>query len=121
MNLILNHCFFFLRIIQLLELLNISFSFSFLWGPMNHIKHLFSVPRLPFTTAYIGTILATLYFSLWVNTCSNHIKNFDSLIHRSIHKVKLFGFVPYLILIKYLHQYNVALHRNIPFYASSSF
>lgn len=43
-------------------------SFSFLWGPMNHIKHLFSVPRLPFTTAYIGTILATLYFSLWVKS-----------------------------------------------------
>ncbi|XP_048760448.2 uncharacterized protein LOC125669756 [Ostrea edulis] len=43
-------------------------SFSFLWGPMNHIKHLFSVPRLPFTTAYLGTMLATLYFSLWIKS-----------------------------------------------------
>ncbi|XP_022343766.2 uncharacterized protein LOC111136897 [Crassostrea virginica] len=43
-------------------------SFSFLWGPMNHIKHLFSVPRLPFTSAYLGTMLATLYFSLWLKS-----------------------------------------------------
>ncbi|XP_052082419.1 uncharacterized protein LOC127720053 [Mytilus californianus] len=43
-------------------------SFSLLWGPMNHVKHLFSVERLPFTTAYFGSMLATLYFSLWLRS-----------------------------------------------------
>lgn len=42
-------------------------SFAFLWGPYNHMKHLFSAGRLPFTTAYFGTLFATLYFSLWVS------------------------------------------------------
>ncbi|PIK33177.1 hypothetical protein BSL78_30009 [Apostichopus japonicus] len=37
-------------------------SFSILWGPANHIKHLFSYQRLPFTAVYFGTIFATLYF-----------------------------------------------------------
>ena len=39
-------------------------SFSFLWGPCNHIKHLFGKDRLPFTSVYLGTLLATLYFAL---------------------------------------------------------
>ncbi|XP_069115011.1 LOW QUALITY PROTEIN: uncharacterized protein [Argopecten irradians] len=43
-------------------------SFSLLWGPMNHIKHLFSVERMPFTVAYFGTMFATLYFSLWARS-----------------------------------------------------
>ncbi|PSN58167.1 hypothetical protein C0J52_00991 [Blattella germanica] len=43
-------------------------SFSFLWGPMNHLKHLFSRERLPFTAAYFGTLLATLYFALSVQS-----------------------------------------------------
>ncbi|XP_060083918.1 uncharacterized protein LOC132563182 [Ylistrum balloti] len=43
-------------------------SFSLLWGPMNHIKHLCSVERMPFTVAYFGTMVATLYFSLWVRS-----------------------------------------------------
>ena len=43
-------------------------SFSLLWGPMSHFKHLFSVQRLPFTTAYFGSMLATLYFSLWLRS-----------------------------------------------------
>ncbi|XP_052213973.1 uncharacterized protein LOC127832511 [Dreissena polymorpha] len=40
-------------------------SFSMLWGPMNHIKHLFSRDRLPFSIAYFGTMFATIYFSIW--------------------------------------------------------
>lgn len=39
-------------------------SFSFLWGPWEHIKHLLSLSRLPFTAAYIISIIATLYFAL---------------------------------------------------------
>lgn len=37
-------------------------SFSILWGPTNHIKHLCSYQRFPFTAIYFGTIFATLYF-----------------------------------------------------------
>lgn len=39
-------------------------SFSFLWGPCNHLQHLFSKERLPFTSVYLGTLIATLYFAL---------------------------------------------------------
>ena len=39
-------------------------SFSFLWGPFNHIKHLFGRERLPFTAVYFGTLFFTLYFAL---------------------------------------------------------
>ena len=39
-------------------------SFSFLWGPCNHLTHLFSKERLPFTSVYLGTLSATLYFAL---------------------------------------------------------
>ncbi|XP_041377767.1 protein transport protein sft2-like [Gigantopelta aegis] len=46
----------------------VIFSFSFLWGPVNHMKHLFSMGRLPFTTAYFGSLLATVYFSMWVKS-----------------------------------------------------
>ncbi|GFV88699.1 protein transport protein SFT2, partial [Trichonephila clavipes] len=41
-------------------------SFSLLWGPCNHIKHLCSVERLPFTTVYFGTMFLTLYSALWM-------------------------------------------------------
>lgn len=43
-------------------------SFSFLWGPLNHLRHLFSRDRLPFTAAYFGTLCATLYFALHVQS-----------------------------------------------------
>jgi hypothetical protein len=40
-------------------------SFSFLWGPVNHVKHLFgSKERLPFTTVYLVTLFGTLYFAM---------------------------------------------------------
>ena len=39
-------------------------SFSFLWGPWNHIRHLFGRERLPFTLVYLGTLVSTLYFAL---------------------------------------------------------
>ncbi|WAR15339.1 SFT2-like protein [Mya arenaria] len=43
-------------------------SFSMLWGPWNHIKHLFSQDRLPFSLVYFGTMFATIYFSIWVRS-----------------------------------------------------
>lgn len=41
-----------------------GYSFSFLWGPLNHLKHLFSKERFWFTLSYITTLAATLYCSL---------------------------------------------------------
>lgn len=35
---------------------------------MNHLKQLFSMKLLPFTTAFFGTTFATLYFALVVQS-----------------------------------------------------
>ncbi|EDO46566.1 predicted protein, partial [Nematostella vectensis] len=43
-------------------------SFSLLWGPVNHVKHLCSLGRLPFTAAYFGSMIATLYMALIVRS-----------------------------------------------------
>ncbi|PFX24154.1 protein transport protein SFT2-like [Stylophora pistillata] len=43
-------------------------SFSLLWGPVNHIKHLCSLERLPFTAAYFGSMFATLYMAMIVKS-----------------------------------------------------
>lgn len=39
-------------------------SFAAVMGPMNYVYHLCSAPRLPFTTAYFGSIVMTLIFAL---------------------------------------------------------
>ncbi len=39
-------------------------SFGLLWGPCNHLRHLFSKERLPFTSVYLVTLFATLYFAM---------------------------------------------------------
>ncbi|XP_033226854.1 protein transport protein SFT2-like [Belonocnema kinseyi] len=38
--------------------------FSFLWGPMNYLKSLFTAERRYFTLSYFVTLFGTLYFSL---------------------------------------------------------
>ncbi|KAH9418463.1 uncharacterized protein LOC113797601 [Dermatophagoides pteronyssinus] len=43
-------------------------SFAILLGPMNHLKHQFSKERLPFTAGYFGSLIATLYFALQVQS-----------------------------------------------------
>lgn len=43
-------------------------SFSLLWGPVNHVKHICSAGRLPFTSVYFGSMFATLYFALSVRS-----------------------------------------------------
>lgn len=43
-----------------------NFSFAVLIGPINHIKHLLSKERLPFTVAYLASLGLTLYFSVGV-------------------------------------------------------
>lgn len=44
----------------------VLFSFSMLWGPTNHFKHLTNAERLPFTITYLLTLLGTIYYSVWV-------------------------------------------------------
>ncbi|RIA79905.1 Got1/Sft2-like family-domain-containing protein [Glomus cerebriforme] len=39
-------------------------SFALLHGPLAHIKHILSRERLPFTVAYLGSMIATLYFAI---------------------------------------------------------
>jgi len=43
-------------------------SFAVLWGPLNHLKHIFSYGRLPFTLAYFGSMMATLYSALVIKS-----------------------------------------------------
>ncbi|KAG8228376.1 hypothetical protein J437_LFUL008225 [Ladona fulva] len=40
------------------------FSFAVLWGPAAYMQHMMSLERLPFTSAYLGTLLATLYSAI---------------------------------------------------------
>jgi hypothetical protein len=47
------------------------FSFSMLWGPTNHLKHLINVDRLPFSITYIVTLIGTIYYSVWVSILKN--------------------------------------------------
>jgi hypothetical protein len=42
----------------------VMFGFSVLIGPINHVKHLISKERLPFSAVYFGSLGCTLYFSL---------------------------------------------------------
>ncbi|PPQ63455.1 hypothetical protein CVT24_004987 [Panaeolus cyanescens] len=42
----------------------VMFGFSVLVGPINHIKHLCTKERLPFSAVYFGSLGLTLYFSL---------------------------------------------------------
>jgi len=39
-------------------------SFSFLYGPWNHVMTLLTKERLPFTLVYFGTLIGTLYFAM---------------------------------------------------------
>ncbi|CAF1313113.1 unnamed protein product [Adineta ricciae] len=43
-------------------------SFTMLWGPMNHLKHLINIERLPFTMSYLVTLFGTIYFSVWIQS-----------------------------------------------------
>ncbi|XP_046850612.1 protein transport protein SFT2-like [Xenia sp. Carnegie-2017] len=43
-------------------------SFSLLWGPYHHLKHLLSLERLPFTTMYFGSMFTTLYVAIFIKS-----------------------------------------------------
>lgn len=51
-------------------------SFAAVMGPMAYVQHLLSGPRLPFTAAYFGSIILTIYFSMGV---SHHFLSLISL------------------------------------------
>lgn len=42
-------------------------SFAAMMGPWAYFKHLTSGPRLPFTSAYFGSLVLTMYFALSVS------------------------------------------------------
>ncbi|KAJ7279034.1 Got1/Sft2-like family-domain-containing protein [Mycena rebaudengoi] len=46
----------------------VMFGFSVLVGPINHIKHLFTAERLPFTAVYFSSLGLTLYFALGLHS-----------------------------------------------------
>lgn len=48
-------------------MLNSYTSFALLQGPINHLKHLFSAERWPFTISYFGSLFLTLFFALIVS------------------------------------------------------
>ena len=43
-------------------------SFSMLWGPTNHFKHLINAERLPFSLTYLVSLVGTIYYSVWVSS-----------------------------------------------------
>lgn len=45
--------------------------FAVLIGPVNHIKHLMSKERLPFSAAYLGSLGLTIYFAVGVRNISH--------------------------------------------------
>ncbi|KAK7440012.1 Protein transport protein sft2 [Stygiomarasmius scandens] len=46
----------------------VMIGFSVLIGPINHIKHLLSKERLPFTFIYLSSLALTLYFTLGLHS-----------------------------------------------------
>ena len=52
-------------------------SFSFLWGPWEHLKHLLSLQRLPFTLIYLGTAVGTLLCAIKVRFPCCKVGNVD--------------------------------------------
>jgi Got1/Sft2-like family len=51
--------------------------FSVLIGPINHLKHLISKERLPFSIAYLSSLGLTLYFALGVRQSPKPICSYD--------------------------------------------
>lgn len=77
-------------------------SFSALWGPVNHLKHLFSGDRLLFTLAYFLTIGATLYFSMW---------------RRSLVMTLIFASVQILAMVWYIISYIPGGQTGLKFFS----
>ncbi|KAJ3503223.1 hypothetical protein NLJ89_g8529 [Agrocybe chaxingu] len=65
----------------------VMFGFSVLIGPLNHMKHLISKERLPFSLIYFSSLGLTLYFSLGAHSY------FGSLICGAVQVVSLVAYV----------------------------
>ncbi|KAG7087589.1 hypothetical protein E1B28_013543 [Marasmius oreades] len=65
----------------------VMIGFSVLIGPINHLKHLVSKERLPFTFVYFGSLGLTLYFSLGLHSF------FGSLIGAIVQVIALVAYV----------------------------
>ena len=73
----------------------LCFSFSLLWGPVHHMKHLLSGPRLLFTITYFGMLFPILYLQFIV-VCLSMLRCFQcdflcfsfSLLWGPVHHMK---------------------------------
>lgn len=77
-------CLLIVIFVHSMLLILFCFSFSLLWGPVNHVKHLCSLERLPFTAAYFGSMFATLYMAMIVSIAE--FKIWHLLLHCVITK-----------------------------------
>ncbi|KDQ17072.1 hypothetical protein BOTBODRAFT_172665 [Botryobasidium botryosum FD-172 SS1] len=66
----------------------VMFGFAILSGPINHLKHLMSPARLPFTIAYFGSLFLTLFFSV-----GGHKSYFGAIISAIIQVIALISYV----------------------------
>ncbi|KXN92703.1 Protein transport protein SFT2 [Leucoagaricus sp. SymC.cos] len=65
----------------------VMFGFSVLVGPINHIKHLVSKERLPFSLVYLSSLGLTIYFAVGVHSY------FGSLVCGGVQVVALIAYV----------------------------
>jgi len=65
----------------------VMFGFSVLIGPINHIRHLISKERLPFSIAYLTSLGLTLYFALGPHSY------FGSLIGAVVQVIALLSYI----------------------------
>ena len=56
-------------------------SWAFLMGPMQYAMHLISGPRLPFTAAYFGSIIMTIYFAIGVSSLKPLLRLLQDIAH----------------------------------------
>jgi len=76
-------------------------SFALLWGPYNHLKHLLSAARLPFTATYFGSMIATMYFALSL---------------QSVILTVIFAVIQVLALVWYVVSYIPGGHTGLKFF-----
>ncbi|KAI2798802.1 hypothetical protein BLOT_010783 [Blomia tropicalis] len=80
----------------------IVLSFAILLGPVNHLKNQFSRDRLPFTLAYFGSLIATLYFAMSV---------------QSVILTTIFALIQVIALVWYVVTYIPGGHSSLMFFS----
>lgn len=88
--------------------------FAVLIGPINHLKHLISRERLPFSAAYVSSLALTLYFSLGVRPLApfplpcRPLTEFHLLFFAQAHSYVgslIFAIIQVLALLSYIAAY----------------